>query len=129
MTNDKQTEHLDQFPNSFEALNHVQWFNHTMQLGAKALLKPFNADETNTDNIDVPAASGPVEDKTYNDDMDDNDLDTEGGEAEEDEGSDNNVDNDIDDNDPLELLDAVAHEDLMEATLAVQLTLNKVHIK
>ncbi|KAI0282628.1 hypothetical protein BC826DRAFT_872440, partial [Russula brevipes] len=31
-SNDKQTVHLDQLPNSFEAVNRVRCFNHTMQL-------------------------------------------------------------------------------------------------
>jgi hypothetical protein len=37
-----QTEKLDQLPNSFNIINGVCCFNHTMQLSAKALLKPFN---------------------------------------------------------------------------------------
>jgi len=30
-------------PNSFEELNRVRCFNHTIQLSAKALLKPFSS--------------------------------------------------------------------------------------
>jgi hypothetical protein len=40
--NDKQTSKLADLPNSFEATDHVQCFNHTMQLSAKTLLRPFN---------------------------------------------------------------------------------------
>ena len=41
-SNDKQTSYLDGLPNSFEAVNHVRCFNHTMQLSVKALMKPFD---------------------------------------------------------------------------------------
>lgn len=41
--NDKQTTKLSQLNNSFEEENRAQCFNHTVQLSAKTLLKPFNA--------------------------------------------------------------------------------------
>ena len=38
-------------PNSFEELNQVRCFNHTIQLSEKVLLKPFSsAGSTETDN-------------------------------------------------------------------------------
>jgi hypothetical protein len=42
---------LVMLPNTFEELNRVRCFNHTIQLSAKALLKPFSsAGSTETDN-------------------------------------------------------------------------------
>src|SRR5258705_11663448 len=40
--NDVQTIKLDQLDNSFKEENRVRCFNHTLQLSAKSLLKPFN---------------------------------------------------------------------------------------
>ena len=40
--NDKQTTKLDSLNNSFNEENHVWCFNHTIQLSATNLLKPFN---------------------------------------------------------------------------------------
>src|SRR5271154_2741054 len=34
---------LDDMPNAFDEVHRVRCFNHTLQLSAKALLKPFNA--------------------------------------------------------------------------------------
>src|SRR5713101_4664775 len=60
-SNDKQTTKLDQLDNSFHKENRVRCFNHTMQLSAKALLKPFNtalsrttADDSIDEDEDVP---------------------------------------------------------------------------
>ena len=39
--NDKQTMCLHQLNNSFDHVNRIRCYNHTMQLSAKALLKPF----------------------------------------------------------------------------------------
>ena len=47
---DKQTEFLNGYPNSFESINCVQCFNHTLQLSVKAPLKPFGAPPKDTDN-------------------------------------------------------------------------------
>ena len=41
-SNDTQTEALAEHDNSFKANNRVRCFNHTLQLSAKALFKPFN---------------------------------------------------------------------------------------
>ena len=40
--NDTLTTKLDQLDNTFEEENRARCFNHTLQLSAKALLKPFN---------------------------------------------------------------------------------------
>ena len=40
--NDKQTMKLSKLANSFEEEHRARCFNHTIQLSAKTLLKPFN---------------------------------------------------------------------------------------
>jgi hypothetical protein len=40
--NDKQTTKLDALLNLFKKENHIQCFNHTLQLSTKSLLAPFN---------------------------------------------------------------------------------------
>jgi hypothetical protein len=42
-SNDSQTATLAQMENTFEDVNRAFCFNHTLQLSAKTLLKPFNA--------------------------------------------------------------------------------------
>jgi hypothetical protein len=42
-SNDTQTAELSSMDNSFEAVQRIRCFNHTLQLSAKALLRPFNA--------------------------------------------------------------------------------------
>ena len=55
--NDTQTMKLDELDNSFNKENHVHCFNHTMQLSAKALLKPFTSGlsgkQTNDDEMAI----------------------------------------------------------------------------
>ena len=41
-SNDTQIAKLTKLPNMFEETNHVHCFDHTLQLLAKTLLKPFN---------------------------------------------------------------------------------------
>jgi len=41
-SNDTQASCFAKLPNTFEEINHVCCFNHTLQLSAKTLLKPFN---------------------------------------------------------------------------------------
>ena len=116
--------HLNQLPNSFEAVNHVRCFNHTMQLSAKALLKPFSA--------------SPKDDNTTEGSNDDNNAEVglkqinEGGDYDnnEDEGGDEPMDDgdEEEEEDPFEMLDEVDHEQLMKNTVAVCATLNKACI-
>jgi len=58
-SNDTQTTKLDELDNSFDQENHVWCFNHTLQLSAKSLLKPFNTalSGTTTDNDNDNVAS------------------------------------------------------------------------
>ena len=110
---------LDRLPNSFEAINRVRCFNHTMQLSAKALLKPFSASPKDDDITEGG-----------NDDEDTEDgigLIDEGGDEEQEE-EDEPTEDEEDKEDPFEMLDEVDREQLLEDTAAVRATLNKVCI-
>ncbi|KAG1741576.1 uncharacterized protein EDB91DRAFT_335401 [Suillus paluster] len=50
--NDSQTTKLASLDNSFESVNCVRCFNHTLQLAAKALLKPFNSESLSASEAD-----------------------------------------------------------------------------
>ncbi|KAG1750336.1 uncharacterized protein EDB91DRAFT_1196368 [Suillus paluster] len=50
--NDSQTTKLASLDNSFESVNRVRCFNHTLQLAAKALLKPFNSESLSASEAD-----------------------------------------------------------------------------
>jgi hypothetical protein len=122
-SNDKQTSYLDGLPNSFEAVNRVRCFNHTMQLSAKALMKPFDTPISPDDSdVDEPT------------DIDDA-LSVEGDDKEGDGedidfGSVSSDDQDERENgasdDPLEGLDADAQQQLLDDTAAVRTMLDKV---
>ena len=57
-SNDKQTSVLTGFPNAFEEPNRVRCFNHTLQLSAKALLKPFYSARLLDTNDDIDSDNG-----------------------------------------------------------------------
>ena len=121
-SNDKQTEFLHTLPNSFNQVIQVCCFNHTMQLSAKALLKPFNGPMvTDDDDLDVNTASS--------DDNDDlpalEDLDGDENNDNDDEGSDDKG-NDDEEEDMLEIMDANERDALFENMAIVQTTLDKV---
>ena len=122
-SNDKQTTALDKLPNSFEAANRVRCFNHTIQLSAKALLKPFSAspkDNNESNNDDEDLEEGP--EIHYEDPEDDRSDDNGNDEQEEEE------EEEEEEEDPLDELDEEAREQLLEDTVAVRMTLNKVCI-
>jgi hypothetical protein len=117
-SNDKQTETLDTLPNSFHKFNRVRCFNHTMQLSAKALLKPFSGPTTVTDEDDseVIAASSDDDDdlpalEDLEGDYQDDDNDDEG---DDDENNDTEAGEDA-----LETLGAEEREALLENTAVV----------
>src|SRR6266702_4762251 len=112
-------------PNSFDQVNCVCCFNHTMQLSAKRLLKPFtslvmaNNTEDNGNvsqpitNADTTLTSGDGADfDILNEEIDD-DLADNPGDADDDDDEDD--DDDDEDN-----------EELLENTAAVQVALDKV---
>jgi hypothetical protein len=104
-------------PNSFEELNRVRFFNHTIQLSAKALLKPFSsAGSTETDNETENGDDSMPELQVMDDEddeEDDPDVDDEDNEEEE---------------DLLAELDDDEREELINNTEAVRTMLNKVRL-
>ena len=114
--------------NSFEEANHVQCFNHTLQLSTKALLTPFNMAISQAaargnkmpeddDNQLVPHEN--VYDKFASDDDDDDDD----NESEE-------VVDEVDEGDGIDELDkmsGVEQEWVLENTAEVHETVTKVH--
>ena len=126
-TNDRQTTKLTTLDNSFEEANHVQCFNHTLQLSTKALLTSFNmaisqvAARSNKmpeddDNQLVPHEN--VYDKFASDDDDDDDNESEEVVDEVDEG---------DGIDELDKMSGVEQNWVLENTAEVHETVTKVH--
>jgi len=119
--NDKQTTKLSSLNNSFKEEYRARCFNHTLQLSAKTLLKPFNtalsskvADEVNIgddDNDDPLILADPDE------------------EGEEEDNNDNNDEEKDDDDDGVDELETLSEEERMEVledTAAVRATVTKV---
>ena len=107
---------LDGLPNAFEELNRVRCFNHSLQLSAKGLLKPFYSvgliktdHETEYGDDDMPALWA---------------MDEEEGDSD----VDHNVghDDEKEEEDPLGALDDDERKELINNTEAVSTTLNKV---
>lgn len=121
-SNDTQTIKLDQLDNTFNKENRVRCFNHTLQLSAKALLRPFNiglsagkatddSDEIDQDDEDNIAV--------FEDDEDEGD-DGDDGQGEEDDPNDNI--------DELGILDEDERNQVLEDTTVVRDTITKVSI-
>jgi hypothetical protein len=107
--------------NSFNKENRVRCFNHTTQLSAKTLLKPFNvalgSSKSDDDEIsadDIP----PLEDL---EDDDDDQLDAERGD------NSGEAFEDVDDNvDELEELSEEERDNILAQTAVVRETVSKV---
>jgi hypothetical protein len=114
-SNDTQSTKLAALDNSFEETGHVRCFNHTMQLSAKELIKPFNAGMSAatdvTTNNDMPLVN---EDE-------DEDEDEEGADDGDTEGDD--VDDEIDE---LDEMSEEEREEILADTAAVRETVTKV---
>ena len=89
--NDTQTTKLSQMDNSFDKQNCVRCFNHTLQLSAKSLLKPFNTALSGSTTDDDMATQAVDDDEqvvyAYN----------EGQRGEEEEDIEGSVENDVED--------------------------------
>jgi hypothetical protein len=118
--NDKQTTKLSSLNNSFKEEYRARCFNHTLQLSAKTLLKPFNtalskvADEVDIgdeDDDDPPILADP---------------DVEGEEEGNDDEEDEEKDDDDDGVDELETLSEEERTEVLEDTAAVRATVTKV---
>lgn len=121
-SNDTQAEHLDTLPNSFDIFNHVRCFNHTMQLSAKGLLRPFNTDnDDKTATTPEPEVSNPDDADADNDD-DKDDEDDKDDDVDDNEG----VDDEEDKEDLFMELSEAEKQALLDNTASVRLTLTKV---
>ena len=116
-SNDMQTSGLAQLDNSFEEEHRVWCFNHTIQLSAKALLRPFNL-----------ALGKATEDVVINDD--DNmpdlelfDIDIDNDIKDESANANDDTDDEVD---KLDKLDATECKELLESTAVVRGTVSKV---
>ena len=111
--------------NSFEVVNRLRCFNHTLHLSAWTLLKPFNAGFSSGSNEDLPVDgdNGNLSDKEAR--CEENDHESDDG-----EGKDNGEEDfgDVDDDciDELEALDESAHAQLLEETAGLRETISKV---
>ena len=121
--NDKQTTKLDTLDNSFEVVNSVRCFTHTLQLSAKALLAPFN-----------PAISQKAtQDDKMSEEDDDNQLLPENDEEDSEEEGEEDVEEDVEENDDeddgineLEELSENEWVQVLENTAGVRETVTKV---
>ena len=120
--NNKQTTKLSSLNNSFKEEYRARCFNHTLQLSAKTLLKPFNValsgnaadniDTTDEDNEELPNLV---------------DADEEGEEEDDDNDKENEDKDDEDDGvDELETLSEEERAEVIEETAAVRVTVTKV---
>jgi hypothetical protein len=119
-SNDKQREDLAAMDNSFEEQNHVRCFNHTLQLSAKALMRPFNPALGRTRDIDF---NGGQDDLSGVEDDDNKAYDSD---HESDNGRDGFDPYDIDDDDELHDQGPYSREELMEDALVVRTTISKL---
>jgi hypothetical protein len=112
-SNDRHKEEFAAMDNSFEEENHVRCFNHTLQLAAKALLRPFNP------------ALGKAPDIDSDDDLGVEDQDSDG---EEDSQPDVLEIYDVDDDniDEIDNLDADIRKTLTEKAGVVRTTISKL---
>ena len=125
--NDMQTMKLDELDNSFNKENRIRCFNHTMQLSAKALLKPFTSGlsgkQTNDDEMAITEIEDPDGLLMEGDDDDEDKVDVENGVTNH--GKEDDVDDGID-----EIVELGEDEQtrLLEETAAVCQAVSKVRI-
>ena len=120
-SNDTQGKALADMPNSFKLENRVRCFNHTLQLSAKTLLRPFNAGLGK-----ITAEDG--ENSNVDDllDLDDEEDDDENEDDDMDLPDVFNID-DVDDGiDELDALDADAYNTVIADTAAIRETVSKL---
>ena len=119
--NDTQTASLCILDNSFEEENRVRCFNHTMQLSAMTLIRPFNAGMTSDPSLDELGAAA-LEDVDLGVEDDDEDDDDEGEDVPSSEEED-----DVDDGiDEMEQLTDKEKQTLIEDTKEVRGTVSKL---
>ncbi|KAG1831392.1 hypothetical protein EV424DRAFT_1534481 [Suillus variegatus] len=109
---------LTSLDNSFESVNCIQCFNHTLQLSAKALLKPFNSESLSASEADddVDVADSDELPLILDDDLEVEEVDFT-----------SKLDDTDDDIDELEMLLQAKHEKMLDDTVAVKATIAKIH--
>ena len=120
-SNDKQTTALDNLNNSFDSVNRVRCFNHTLQLSVKTLIKPFNVGmgKTTEANIDdMPALEDFEDDNTD----EENGVDDDGGNGAGQEDYDN-VEDEVDE---FAELSQDEQDQIVNDTVAVQQAVSKL---
>jgi hypothetical protein len=124
-SNDTQTAALAQMKNTFEEVNRARCFNHTLQLSAKTLLKPFNAGMSLTTSV-FEEEFDHLDDETPldNDVEGDNEGDSDGDEHDAGEGEPEDADSD--EIDELSQLDEQEREKILMDTAVVRRTVTKV---
>ena len=122
-SNNMQTTKLDQLDNTFDKENRVWCFNHTLQLSAKALLKPYNVglSAKTTDNDNEVSQDNNSDPGTFEDDLKDEEDDEDEGEEQADK--EDAEDDDIND---LEELSEDEQNRVLEETAVVRETVTKV---
>lgn len=114
--NDKQIRELASLDNSFDEEHHAHCFNHTLQLSAKTLLKPFNPVLSKWSEDDDDSEMPSLEEVDLDDDDEINDDDDANG-----------IEGDVEDSDDeIDKLDEVDHEELLAKTAGVRETVTKV---
>src|ERR1700720_167957 len=121
-SNDTQTTKLDELDNSFDKENQVQCFNHTLQLSAKALLKPFNTALSGkaADDDDVAMYQDNIIQTILEDDEEDGDGDADENENEDEDEDISDISEDLQDDgiDGLQELNEEDREQMLEETAA-----------
>jgi hypothetical protein len=122
-SNNTQTTALANMDNSFEQVNRVRCFNHTLQLSSKALLKPFNA-----------GIAGKPDDEPVDCEDDDMpslvDVDDEDENGDNDDGTDEHEDENGMEDDGIDELDNLSEEEraqLLADTAAIRTMVSKVY--
>jgi hypothetical protein len=114
--NDTQTVRLSELSNSFESVNRIRCFNHTMQLAVRGLLKALGKPKDLEDGAEA------VDDnELMSAALDDDDDDEEDG-----DGDGEGIDDTGDEEEPLETLTDMERDELMENTEAARGALQKV---
>ena len=133
-SNDTQMAALTLMDNGFEEANRARCFNHTLQLSAKTLLKPFNIGMSSTElasedeETDFNNETKTLLDKvTVSDDETDDEDDGDGyGSSEGLDDSNKADDADSDETDELNQLDEEEKENILADTAVVRQTITKV---
>jgi len=125
-SNDTQRKKLARMDNSFQEENHVRCFNHTLQLSAKALLRPFNPALGKDADTNCNGGEDDLLDMEDDDSEDDDDDEDEEDEEDDDLPDVPDIDDFDDDDDELDALDTNSREELMEDTAIVRATVSKL---